>query len=341
MTVTNFIWDELSDNVLLETDENDVVTAAYHNRPEQFGELLSQNRSGADRFFHFDGNHSTSDLTASNEKVTDTFSFTAYGEEVARTGKTTNPFGYKGAVGYYTNETTNDIYVRNRSYNPATGRWLSKMGSPDKPIIIIERDSEDFSGNCCKKIFAKWKYKLNQKINRTGYFIQVVKHRCDYKETCCGPIMSKTIEYWEAFKVNKDSDRFRDTDDAWSPANCDKHGKIIYPYWAVTQTAVVKFFYFDSHETTRPNPLFDPDFPDDPFNPPTLPDGGVGRDINKWKKGTIKKSPCKVTVGPRATTDLPIWWAKKDDGQNWESRSFWAEYKCCRGENRSYGGANP
>ena len=94
MTVTNFIWDELSDNVLLETDENDVVPAAYHHRPERFGELLSQHRSGVDRFFHFDGNHSTSDLTASNEKVTDTFSFTAYGEEVARTGATTNPFGY-------------------------------------------------------------------------------------------------------------------------------------------------------------------------------------------------------------------------------------------------------
>jgi hypothetical protein len=55
MAVINFIWDEVSDNVLLETDDNDAVTTAHVNRPEQFGELLSQDRSGAKSFFHYDG----------------------------------------------------------------------------------------------------------------------------------------------------------------------------------------------------------------------------------------------------------------------------------------------
>jgi RHS repeat-associated protein len=64
-------------------------------------------------------------LTDENEDITDTFIYTAYGEEVARTGTTTNPFGYKGAVGYYTDESTSDIYVRNRTYEPTIGRWLS------------------------------------------------------------------------------------------------------------------------------------------------------------------------------------------------------------------------
>jgi RHS repeat-associated protein len=126
MAVINFIWDEVSDNVLLETDDSDTVTAAYVNRPEQFGELLSQDRSGAKSFFHYDGESSTSALTDENEDITDTFIYTAYGEEVARTGTTTNPFGYKGAVGYYTDESTSDIYVRNRTYEPTIGRWLSK-----------------------------------------------------------------------------------------------------------------------------------------------------------------------------------------------------------------------
>jgi RHS repeat-associated protein len=125
MPTTNFIWDELSDNVLLESDDSDAVTAAYVNRPEQFGELLSQDRSGAKTFFHFDGESTTSALTDANENITDTFIFTAYGEEVARTGTTTNPFGYKGAVGYYTDESTSDIYVRNRTYEPTIGSWLS------------------------------------------------------------------------------------------------------------------------------------------------------------------------------------------------------------------------
>jgi RHS repeat-associated protein len=125
MPTTNFIWDELSDNVLLESDDSDVVTAAYVNRPEQFGELLSQDRSGAKSFFHYDGESSTSALTDANENISDTFIYTAYGEEVARTGTTTNPFGYKGAVGYYMDESASDIYVRNRTYEPTIGRWLS------------------------------------------------------------------------------------------------------------------------------------------------------------------------------------------------------------------------
>ena len=139
MPTTNFIWDELSDNVLLETDETDTLTARYTNRPEQFGRLISQYRIEdekiVERFYHYDGESSTRDLTDANETVTDTFIYTAYGEEVARTGTTTNPFGYKGAVGYYTNEETNDIYVRNRTYEPAMGCWLSAdpLGFVDGP----------------------------------------------------------------------------------------------------------------------------------------------------------------------------------------------------------------
>ena len=125
MGVKRFVWDEVSDNVLLETDETDTVTARYCQRPERFGELLFQDRSGTKSFYHYDGNSSTCNLTNSSEAVTDTMLYTAYGEEVSSSGSTPNPFGYKGAVGYYTNESTGDIYVRNRSYEPAIGRWLS------------------------------------------------------------------------------------------------------------------------------------------------------------------------------------------------------------------------
>ncbi len=126
MGVKRFVWDEVSDNVLLETDETDTVTARYCQRPERFGELLFQDRSGTKSFYHYDVNASTCNLTDSSEAVTDTTLYTACGEKVISSGSTTNPFGYKGAVGYYTNEATSDIYVRNRSYEPAIGRWLSK-----------------------------------------------------------------------------------------------------------------------------------------------------------------------------------------------------------------------
>ena len=110
----------------LETDETDTVTVRYSHRPERFGELISQERAGDTSYYHYDGNHSTCNLTDKDQTVTDTVFYTAYGEEVSHTGSTTNPFGYKGAVGYYTNTSTNDIYVRNRSYQPQIGRWLSK-----------------------------------------------------------------------------------------------------------------------------------------------------------------------------------------------------------------------
>jgi len=43
-----------------------------------------------------------------------------------RTGTTENPFGYNGAVGYYTNGETNDLYVRARTYDPLVARWLAR-----------------------------------------------------------------------------------------------------------------------------------------------------------------------------------------------------------------------
>ena len=49
MGVKRFVWDEVSDNVLLETDETDTVTARYCQRPERFGELLFQDRVAAPR----------------------------------------------------------------------------------------------------------------------------------------------------------------------------------------------------------------------------------------------------------------------------------------------------
>jgi len=109
----------------------------YTHRPERFGELISQERSGVTSYFHYDGAHSTRLLTDDNGDITDTYIFSAYGELVARTGTTTNPFGYKGAVGYYTNSATGDIYVRARSYQPVTGRWLSMdpLGFVDGPNL--------------------------------------------------------------------------------------------------------------------------------------------------------------------------------------------------------------
>ena len=77
MGVTHYVWDELSDNVLMETDENGEVTAEYTQEPELYGSVVSQNRGGTESFHHFDGQGSTRQLTDASETVTDEVTYSA------------------------------------------------------------------------------------------------------------------------------------------------------------------------------------------------------------------------------------------------------------------------
>ena len=130
MASTTYYWDELDDNVCCEEDENGDITASYTHEPGLHGEVIAQKRGNEVRYFNFDGEGNTSELTDDEQNVTDTYEYSAFGEEIARTGTTENPFGYKGALGYYTNGETNGIYVRARMYKPTVGRWLSR--DPDR-----------------------------------------------------------------------------------------------------------------------------------------------------------------------------------------------------------------
>ena len=125
MGSTTYYWDEDDDNVCCEEDENGEITASYTHEAGLYGEVIAQKRGDEVRYFNFDGEGNTCELTDEDENVTDTYEYSAFGEEVARTGTTENPFGYKGALGYYANSETNDVYVRARTYRPIIGRWMS------------------------------------------------------------------------------------------------------------------------------------------------------------------------------------------------------------------------
>ncbi len=133
MAVTHFVWDELSDNVLTEVDDSGTTTAEYTNEPILYGELISQRRDSTDSYFHFDAQRSTRQLTSDNETETDSYSYSAFGETISETGSTENPFRYNGAVGYYTDQETGELYVRRRWYWPRLGRWLSM-----DPLMFID-----------------------------------------------------------------------------------------------------------------------------------------------------------------------------------------------------------
>ena len=124
--MTYYYWDEVNDNLFGEEDENGEVSASYTHEPGLYGELIAQERDGETRYYNYDGLGNTSELTDENQNVSDTYEYSAFGEEVVRTGTTENPFGYKGALGYYTNGVTNDIYIRARTYEPKVARWNSQ-----------------------------------------------------------------------------------------------------------------------------------------------------------------------------------------------------------------------
>lgn len=82
-------------------------------------------RDGQTRYYNYDGLGKTVELTDENQNVTDTYEYTAFGEQIAHTGTTENPLRFNGAHGYYSHSDTNDVYVRERTYEPRVGRWLS------------------------------------------------------------------------------------------------------------------------------------------------------------------------------------------------------------------------
>ena len=73
MPEINFFWDPLSDNILQERDETGAVTAEYTAEPGLYGNIISQNRGGAESQFHYDAQGSTLAVTDDNQNVTDTF----------------------------------------------------------------------------------------------------------------------------------------------------------------------------------------------------------------------------------------------------------------------------
>lgn len=123
MVVTNYLWDTESDNILMETDENDITTVVYTTEPN--GDLNSQLRDVNSSYYHSDGQGSVTELTDESENVTDTYKYSAFGEEISHTGTTLNPFRYLGIYGYYYDEETGEYYVRARILYPKNGRWAS------------------------------------------------------------------------------------------------------------------------------------------------------------------------------------------------------------------------
>ncbi len=133
--MVRYRWNTVTDSILCEQNDDMQLLATYTQEPGLYGELISQRRDGHTYYHHYDGEGNTRQVTDENENVVETATYSAFGEVVEKTSTIANPFGYKGALGYYANPDANDVYVRVRAYVPVMGRWMSI-----DPIFFLASD---------------------------------------------------------------------------------------------------------------------------------------------------------------------------------------------------------
>ena len=125
MPEVNYFWDEIEDNVIEEYDENGNTIVEYTTEPTLYGAVLSQDRGGQVRHYHYDGQGNTTELTDENGNVTDTRKYSAFGEVTESTGVTEFPYQWGGNLGYGRDPLISQLFVRFRYLLPVSARWQS------------------------------------------------------------------------------------------------------------------------------------------------------------------------------------------------------------------------
>jgi RHS repeat-associated protein len=104
-----------------ETDGSNNLVAFYTQGPM----LISMRRNSASYFYHPDALGSTSAITSSDETVTSTYKYYAFGDELTSTGTLNNAFKYVGGLGYYSDPDSGLLLLRARYYWPGVARFLT------------------------------------------------------------------------------------------------------------------------------------------------------------------------------------------------------------------------
>jgi RHS repeat-associated protein len=125
---TNFIHDELTRELIAEYTLISGTFTIKSLNTWGIG-LVSTNREGTKRYYHFDGLGSTGALTDTNETITDTYSYSAFGTAIAVANGSVNPFRFAAQWGYYDDGargSQSGLWLLGlRYYNPSYGRFWS------------------------------------------------------------------------------------------------------------------------------------------------------------------------------------------------------------------------
>ena len=332
MPEIEYVWDELSDNVI-EEYEDGVLSASYTHEPGLWGNLLSQNRNGVTSYYHYDGRGDTVALTDDSGNVTDTKEYDAWGNVIASMGSTTTAYWFVGRKGYQFDVVNQRHYVRSRWYMNSVAQWLSHdplpflgdmnlfrysknnpltNADPSGKITVSSVDSY-LPNECDKKgAYIAWVFQLNKKAPCDGFIVQQVDVRCELSACISCPVTSPltpSFSYWEAWEVKFDDDVEVDFD----RNNFTDKASIDIPFEGscgnYTQIGTIKFFC-------------------------KTPTG----DLNTlWKKFQVHgEPPCGIDAGKAPSLGPaegpPKWWEKPPIETG--ARSFGAYWKCCQCKDR-------
>ena len=97
---------------------------------------MSSSEAQEKQYYVTDPHGNVVQLTDKNGKVTRTYEYDSFGNEVRPDGKDENPFRYCGE--YYDKE-TEEIYLRARYYEPVVGWFLTRdtyTGESEEPLSL-------------------------------------------------------------------------------------------------------------------------------------------------------------------------------------------------------------
>jgi RHS repeat-associated protein len=119
------IWD--GQTMIAEAESTNAIRR-YATKPTLYGDVIHQFGADPTRFYLYDALGSTIGLMDDDQNLTDSYLYKAYGEVLASSGSTVNPYQWVGQYGYQYDKITNGIlqqYVLQRHYLPYTAAWMS------------------------------------------------------------------------------------------------------------------------------------------------------------------------------------------------------------------------
>ncbi len=126
---TVYVWD--GDQLVMELSEGGKVQKRYIRGNDLV--FADEGENSETLYYVTDSHGNVVQMTDDSGKVTKTYEYDSFGNEVKSEKKDENPFRYCGE--YYDKE-TEEVYLRARYYQPAVGRFLTKdsyTGESDEP----------------------------------------------------------------------------------------------------------------------------------------------------------------------------------------------------------------